>query len=66
MGRLVGLKEVAEYLGIVSRNPKRPGNRLWELMRSGKLKVPYRRIGRLYRFDMGEVEEWVRKTPHLI
>src|SRR2546428_795644 len=34
---LVGLAEVAQFLGIVSRG-KRPGNRLWELMRAGRLK----------------------------
>src|ERR1041384_2749483 len=32
MGELVRLAEVAEYLGLVSRG-KRPGNRLWELLR---------------------------------
>ena len=43
---LVGLAEVAQFLGIVSRG-KRPGNRLWELMRAGRLKqFPHVRIGR--------------------
>jgi hypothetical protein len=42
---LVGLAEVAEYLGLVSRG-KRPGNRLWELLRAGRLKnFPHVRIG---------------------
>ena len=49
---LVGLAEVAQFLGIVSRG-KRPGNRLWELMRAGRLKqFPHVRIGRTYRFTM--------------
>lgn len=58
---LVGLGEVAEFLGIVSRG-KRPGNRLWELLRAGKLKhLPHVRIGRTYRFNMADVEAWVRR-----
>jgi hypothetical protein len=58
--RLVGLAECAEYLGIVSRGG-RPGNRLWELLRAGKLQgLPYVRIGRSYRFDLADVEAWVR------
>ena len=58
---LVGLAEVAQFLGIVSRS-KRPGNRLWELLRAGRLKqFPHVRIGRTYRFNMAEVEAWVRR-----
>ena len=58
--RLVGLAECAEYLGIVSRGG-RPGNRLWELLRAGKLPgLPYVRIGRSYRFDLADVEAWVK------
>ena len=58
---LVGLAEVAQFLGIVSRG-KRPGNRLWELMRAGRLKqFPHVRIGRTYRFNMADVESWVRR-----
>jgi hypothetical protein len=34
---LVGLAEVAQFLGIVFRG-RRPGNRLWELMRAGRVK----------------------------
>ena len=58
---LVGLAEVAQFLGIVSRG-KRPGNRLWELMRAGRLKqFPHVRIGRTYRFDLADVESWVKR-----
>ena len=57
---LVGLAEVAQFLGIVSRG-KRPGNRLWELMRAQRLKLPHVRIGRTYRFNMDEVEAWVKR-----
>ena len=58
---LVGLAEVAEYLGLVSRG-KRPGNRLWELLRAGRLKnFPHVRIGRTYRFNLADVEGWVRR-----
>ena len=58
---LVGLAEVAQFLGIVSRG-KRPGNRLWELMRAGRLKqFPHVRIGRTYRFNMADVESWVKR-----
>lgn len=61
MGQLVGLAEVAEYLGLVSRG-KRPGNRLWELLRAGRLKgFPHTRIGRTYRFNMVDVEAWTRR-----
>jgi excisionase family DNA binding protein len=61
MGQLVGLVEVAQFLGIVSRG-RRPGNRLWELLRAGKLKqLPHVRIGRTYRFNMADVEAWVRR-----
>ena len=60
MAQMVGLAEVAKFLGIESRSPKRPGNRLWELIRAGKIDIPYVRVGRLYRFDMREVEEWWR------
>ena len=56
---LVGLAEVAEYLGLVSRG-KRPGNRLWELLRAGRLKnFPHVRIGRSCRFNLADVEAWV-------
>jgi excisionase family DNA binding protein len=62
MGQLVGLVEVAQYLGLESRSPKRPGNRVWELLRAGRLKgLPHVRIGRTYRFNMAEVEAWVRR-----
>jgi excisionase family DNA binding protein len=58
---LVGLVEVAQFLGLVSRG-NRPGNRVWELLRSGKLKgLPHVRIGRTYRFNMSDVEAWVRR-----
>ncbi len=58
---LVGLAEVAQFLGIVSRG-KRPGNRLWELMRAGRLQqFPHVRIGRTYRFNMADVESWARR-----
>jgi len=58
---LVGLAEVAQFLGIVSRG-KRPGNRLWELLRAGKLKqLPHVRIGRTYRFNMADVDAWVKR-----
>ena len=58
---LVGLAEVAEFLGVVSRG-RRPGNRLWELLRAGRLKqFPHVRIGRTYRFNMADVEGWVRR-----
>jgi excisionase family DNA binding protein len=58
---LVGLAEVAQFLGIVSRG-KRPGNRLWELIRAGRLKqFPHVRIGRTYRFHMPDVEAWVKR-----
>ena len=58
---LVGLAEVAEYLGLVSRG-KRPGNRLWELLGAGRLKnFPHVRIGRTYRFNLADVEAWVRR-----
>lgn len=61
MGQLVGLAEVAEYLGLASRG-KRPGNRLWELLRAGKLKhFPHVRIGRTYRFNLADVEAWVKR-----
>ena len=58
---LVGLAEVAQFLGIVSRG-RRPGNRLWELLRAGKLKqLPHVRIGRTYRFNMVDVESGVKR-----
>ena len=57
----MGLAECADYLGVVSRG-RRPGNRLWELLRAGKLKdLPYLRLGRSYRFNMADVEAWVRR-----
>ena len=61
MGQLVGLVEVAQFLGVESRG-KRPGNRLWELLRAGRLKqFPHVRIGRAYRFNMADVEAWLRR-----
>jgi hypothetical protein len=60
-GQLVGLAECAEHLGVVSRG-RRPGNRLWELLRAGKLRgLPYLRIGRSYRFDLSVVDDWVKQ-----
>jgi hypothetical protein len=51
---LVGLAQVAEYLGLVSRG-KRPGNRLWELLRAGRLKhFPHVRIGRTYCVNLAD------------
>lgn len=61
MGQLVGLVEVAQFLGVVSRGA-RPGNRVWELLRAGKLNgLPHVRIGRAYRFNMADVESWVKR-----
>ena len=61
MSQLVGLAEAAEYLGLVSRG-RRPGNRLWELLRGWKLRgLPYLRIGRSYRFDLAQVDTWVKR-----
>jgi hypothetical protein len=61
MGQLVGLAECAEHLGLASRG-RRPGNRLWELLRAGKLRgLPYLRLGRTYRFDLSVVEDWVKR-----
>ena len=61
MGQLVGLAEVAEYLNLVSRG-SRPGNRVWELLKSGKLKgLPHLRIGRRYRFNLADVEAWTKR-----
>lgn len=61
MSQLVGLGEVAQFLGVVSRG-QRPGNRVWELLRSGKLKgLPHVRIGRAYPFNMADVETWVKR-----
>jgi excisionase family DNA binding protein len=61
MGQLVGLAEIAQYLGVVSQG-KRPGNRVWELLRAGKLRgLPYVRVGRAYRFDLAQVETWVKR-----
>ncbi len=63
MAQLVGLGDVAKFLGIESRVVKRPGNRLWELIRARRIDLPYVRIGRLYRFDLDEVSKWwERKT----
>jgi len=61
MGQLVGLAEVAAYLNLESRG-RRPGNRVWELLKTGKLKgLPYLRIGRRYRFLLADVEAWVKR-----
>ncbi len=61
MGQLVGLAEVAEYLNLTSQG-RRPGNRLWELLKAGKLRgLPYLRIGRRYRFNLADVEAWVKR-----
>jgi excisionase family DNA binding protein len=61
MGQLTDLARVAEYLGIVSQG-RRPGNRVWELLKAGKLRgLPYLRIGRRYRFHMADVEAWVKR-----
>lgn len=61
MGQLVGLAEVAEYLGLRSEG-RRPGNRVWELLRAGRLRgLPYARIGRSYRFDIAQVDAWVKR-----
>jgi excisionase family DNA binding protein len=61
MGQLVGLAEVAEYLGLTSKG-RRPGNRVWELLKAGKLRgLPYLRIGRRYRFNMADVDAWVKR-----
>jgi hypothetical protein len=61
MGQLVGLAECAEHLGLASRG-RRPGNRLWELLRAGKLRgLPYLRLGRTYRFDLSVVDDWVKR-----
>ncbi len=60
MANLINLAEAARMLGIESAIPKREGNRLWELIRQKKVSIPYRRSGRLYRFDPDEIREWLR------
>ena len=61
VGQLVGLAECAGHLGLASRG-RRPGNRLWELLRAGKLRgLPHLRLGRSYRFDLGDVDQWLKR-----
>ena len=50
--RFVGIKELAEYLGV-----KESTIYSWVHQRV----IPYYKIGRLPRFDSSEIEEWILK-----
>ena len=51
--RFIGIKECASYLGI-SINTLRS----WVFMR----KIPYIKMGRLVKFDLQELEAWIKKN----
>jgi len=50
--RYIGVKEIAQYLGI-----KIDTVYGWIYMR----KIPYHKLGRLVRFDLREIEGWMRE-----
>jgi len=50
--RFLGVKELSEYLGL-------PINTLrsWVWMR----KIPYVKLGRIVKFDLRDIDEWIRE-----
>lgn len=50
--RFLGVKELAEYLGI-------PINTLrsWVWLR----KIPYVKLGKIVKFDLRDIEEWIKE-----
>jgi excisionase family DNA binding protein len=50
--RFLGVKDLAEYLGV-------PINTLrsWVWMR----KIPYIKLGRIVKFDLRDIDEWIRE-----
>ena len=51
-GRLLGIEKVAAYLGISQSTLY-----AWINQR----KIPYIKVGRLVKFDVGEIENWLKK-----
>ena len=52
MKKLIGVKELAEYLDI-----KVDTIRSWVWMK----KIPYYKIGRLVKFDIAEIDKWLEE-----
>ena len=56
MKRLFNVQETAEYLGLAPRT-------LYNLIYKGRCPVPYKKIGRLIRFDIKDLEKFVDRMP---
>jgi excisionase family DNA binding protein len=52
--KLLTVKELAQYLGV---------NRFSVYRWVRQQKIPHRRVDRLIRFDLREVEEFIRRRP---
>ena len=50
--RYLGIKEMAEYIGIQEGTL-----RVWTCHK----KIPYVKIGRLVKFDLREIENWLKE-----
>ena len=51
--RFLGIKELAEYLGIT------PGTAyVWVCHK----KIPYLKVGKLVKFDLKEIERWLKNS----
>jgi excisionase family DNA binding protein len=52
--RLVDINELSEYLGISKHTLY-----TWVSQR----RIPYVKVGRLTKFDLGEIDEWIDNLP---
>ena len=57
--KYINLEEAAEYLGI-----KQVTLRSW--IRNPKVEIPARKIGRLWKFKVSEIDEWVKSGKSAI
>lgn len=50
---LLNIKEISEYLGVSVQT-------IYDWVY--KEKIPYHKVGRLLRFDLNEINEWIRRA----
>jgi excisionase family DNA binding protein len=54
MKKWMSVSEIAEYLGLHE-------NTIYRYLSRKKNKIPSYRVGKLYKFDPIEVDEWIKK-----
>ena len=54
--RLYSVKDAAEYLNLSSRT-------IYNWINTGKCLIPYKKLGRLIKFDILDLEKFVNRMP---